>query len=286
MPAVDLIIDDMGRSWPTGSPALLRSLNVDRRDYDMTRYMIRNMGFVRLRIVRNDARITLYPRFLTKAAYEALVGAMVTQDCLRHFIENLDAPDRAEIIPGIEDAVARLADLASAGGQVLRADFYSEELSLARLRGDQRLAPLSRVMRRWRTSRGKLPANFETVFDDSVLGGRTMVVRMVNDEQGIVEYAGSGFNCFNPEWRRNVIGRDIREQPDLRYGQLVAQAYTKTHASKTPRLEFVEAVIRTPGHSLRRSRYERLLLPWRRNGSMFVSAVSVLRTSFSADARM
>ena len=286
MTAVDLIIDDLGQSWQTGSAALLQSLNIDRRDFDLTRYLIRNLGFVRLRTVRTDARITLYPRYLTKAAYEALVGALVTQDCLRHFIENLEAPERAEIIPGVEDAAARLADLASAGGQVMRADFFSEELSLTRLRGSRRLAPLSRVMRRWRSSHGNLPASFETVFDDSSLGGRTMVVRMVNDEQGIVEYAGSGFNCFSPEWRRSVIGRDIREQPDLRYGQLVAQAYTKTHVTKTPRLEFVEAVIQTPGHSLRRSRYERLLLPWRRNGSMFVSAVSVLRTSFSAEARM
>lgn len=285
MGSTDIVIDDTGRSWTTGSAALLHSLNIVSHDFDLTRFLIRNMGFVRLRSVRSDARITLHPRFLSRAAYESLVCAMVEQDATRYIIERLDESDRIEIIPGVEDAAARLADLAAAGGQVRRADYYSEELSLTRLRGSRRLAPLSGLMRRWRASRGLLPGNFDSVFGDSALGGRTMVVRMVGEERGIVEYAGSGFSCFTPDWRRSVIGRDIREQPDHRYGRLVAQAYARTCASKVPRLELVEAVIRTPGQPLRRSRYERLLLPWRLNGSVFVSAASVLRTSFSADVR-
>ena len=282
----DIVIDDRGQSWPTGSAALLRSLHIDRCDFDLPRYLIRNLGFVRLRTVRTDARITLYPKFLTKAAYESLVCAMVAQDATRHIIERVDESQRIEIVPGVEDAAARLADLAAAGGEVLRGDYYNEEISLSRLRGSRRLAPLSTLMRRWRATRGTLPGNFDAVFGDEALGGRTMVVRMVGDERGIVEYAGSGFSCFTPDWRRSVIGRDIREQPDGRYGRLVAQAYMRAHASRTPRLELVEAVIRTPGRPLRRSRYERLLLPWRLNGGTYVSAVSVLRTSFSTDVRI
>lgn len=284
MAGLDVLIDDMGRSWATGSPALLQSLHIASCDFDLTQYVLRNMGFVRLRSASTGIRITLSPRFLTKAGYEALVCAMVAQDAPRHILEVLDEPDRMEIIPGVEDAAARIADLASAGGEIRRSDYYSEELSLARLRGNWRLAPLSRMMRRWRASRGILPDNIDAVFGHAALGGRAIVVRMLNDERGVVEYAGDGFNCFAPEWRRSVIGRDIREQPDRRYGQLVALGYARTHRSRTPRLELVEAVIRTPGHPLRRSRYERLLLPWRLNGSMFVSAVSVLRTSFAAEA--
>ena len=281
MPA-DLLIDDVGRTWQTGSAALLRSLHIERRDFDLTHYLIRNMGYVRLRASRGDARVTLYPRFLTKAAFEALVCSLVEQDCTRHIVENLDDPGRVEIIPGVEEAAARLADLAAAGGEVTRDDFYNEELSLDRLRDSRRLAPLAGMMRRWRTLQGSLDGSYESLFGDPALGGRVVVVRMLEGDQGVVEYAGSGFNCFDPEWRRSVIGRDIREQPDLRYGNLVAEAYTKTHHSKAPRLEFVEAVIRTPGCSLRRSRYDRLLLPWRLGNAMFVSAASVLRTSFSA----
>lgn len=283
MTSLDLMIDEAGQTYQTGSNALLRSLHIERRDFDLTQYLIRNMGFVRFRRMRGDARITLYPKFLTRAAYEALAWVIVEQECARHILEHPEDPTRMEIIPGVEDAIARLGALASTGGEVVRADFYNEELSLRRLHSTRRLAPLARLMRRWRANHGSAPVQMDRLFADPVLRGRSIVVRMLNDERGIVEYAGDGFSCFDSDWHDSVIGRDIWEQPDPHYGHRVAEAYTKTCRSNEPRLEFVEAAIRTPGCPLRRSRYERLLLPWRSRGASFVSAVSVLRTSFSTD---
>jgi hypothetical protein len=286
MPPFDLMIDEAGRSYATGSGELLRSLHIERRNFDLTQYLIRNMGFVRFRRMRGDARITLYPRFLTRAAYESLALLIVDQECTRHILEHVEDPGRMEIVPGMEDTIARLGDLASAGGEVVRADFYNEELSLRRLHGTRRLAPLARLMRRWKAHQGSAPVQLDRLFADPALRGRAMMVRMLNDERGVVEYAGEGFSCFDSGWHRSVIGRDIWEQPDPSYGHLVAEAYAKTYRSNEPRLEFVEAAIRTPGCPLRRSRYERLLLPWRSRGASFVSAVSVLRTSFSTDWAM
>jgi len=283
MNRLDLMIDEAGRTYTTGSSALLRSLHIERRDFDLTKYLIRNLGFVRFRRIRSDARITLYPKFLTRAAYEKLAWIIVDQECARHILEHVEDSALMEIIPGMDDSIARLGDLASAGGEVVRADFYNEELSLRRLNGTRRLAPLARLMRRWRAHHGSAPAELDRLFADPGLRGRAMVVRMLNDERGIVEYAGNGFSCFDSGWQRSVIGRDIWEQPDPSYGHRVAEAYANTYRSNEPRLEFVEAAIRTPGCSLRRSRYERLLLPWRSRGASFVSAVSVLRTSFSTD---
>jgi hypothetical protein len=280
----DIILDDTGRVWQTGSTALLQSLHVGRRDYDLTQYLIRNLGFVRFRTFRSDVRITLRPRFLTKAAYESLVHVMVTQERERTVIEIVDTPNRVEIIPGLEDAAARLADLATIGGNIAREDFHREALSFHRLRQDPRLSPLSAMMRRWRCSGGNIQTDFATTFGDPDLRGRAMVIRMVGDGRGIVEYAGHGFTCFDPAWCRSVLGHDMSEQPDPQYGENIAAAYSETHFAQKPRLEFVEAVIRVPGCSARRSRYERLLLPWRRGSAMFVSTVSVLRTSFSTAA--
>jgi hypothetical protein len=282
----DLILDDSGRVWRTGSQALMDSLRIGRRDYDLTRYLIRNLGFVRFRTIRTDACVTLHPRFLTRPAYESLIHLLVSHDCDRTIIERADVPNRVEIIPGVEDAAARLADLATAGGQLTRADFFREELSLQRLRDDRRLSALSRVMRRWRSTRGELRGDFAATFGDPALRGRTMVIRFTDDLRGAVEYAGDGFTCFDPSWRSSVLGHDMSEQPDPQYGQQIATAYVETHVAQSPHLEFVEAVIRVPGCSARRSRYERLLLPWRRDGARFVSAVSVLRTSFTTVSSM
>jgi hypothetical protein len=283
---IDMIVDDNGRTWQTGSPALLQSLHITQRDFDLTRYLIRNLGFVRFRTSRSNARITLRPRFLTKPAYERLVHTMVSEECARTVIEIADEPDRIEIIPNVEDAVARLGDLAAPGGQVVRKDFYNEPLSLDRLKGDQRLSPLAHAMRRWRSTRGDVSGDLATTFGNPALRGRVVVIRMVKPDHGILEYAGDGFACFNPDpaWRNSVLGHEMCELPDPQYGQRVAAAYCETHVNHTPRLELVDAVIRVPGSAPRRSRYERLLLPWRRGGSEFVSAVSVLRTSFATEA--
>ncbi len=281
---VDLLLDDNGRVWQTGSQALLDSLHVGRRDYDLTQYLIRNLGFVRFRTLRSDARITLQPRFLTKAAYESLIQVMVEQDRDRTVIEIVDAPNRVEIIPGTEDAAARLADLATIGGKITRSDFYREELSFSRLSGAPRLAPLAGMLRRWRRCRGAIRTDLASVFGTPDLRGRAMVMRMTSDSHGIVEYFGDGFAWADADWRHSVLGNDPSGQPDPQYGQNVAAAYAETHIAQMPRLEFVEALIRVPGCPPRRSRYERLLLPWRRGGCQFVSVVSVLRTSFPAAA--
>jgi hypothetical protein len=277
----DLIVDDNGRIWRTGSRALLDSLHVAQPESDLTRYLIRNLGFVRIRTTRSGVCITLRPRFLTKAALEAIVFQMVTLEHERFVIEIADAPNRVEIIPGLEDAAARLADLASVAGNIKREDFYREEMSLHRLRGNPRLSPLVGLLQRWRRGHGNLRTDLATEFGAPALLGRAIVMHMTGDTGGVIEYVGDGFTWADASWRQVIVGHDASGHPDPQYGQNIWAGYLETQCAQAPRLEFIEAVIRVPGYPARRSRYERLLLPWRRDGSQFVSVVSVLRTSFS-----
>ena len=277
---LDLIVDDNGRVWRTGSRALLDSLHVAGLERDVTHYLIRNLGFVRIHTTRSGVRITLRPRFLTKAAFEALVFQMVTLEHERFVIEIADAPNRIEIIPGLEDAAARLADLASVGGNITRTDFHHEEMSLHRLRGNPRLSPLVGLLQRWRRSRGNLRTDLATEFGDPALLGRAIVMRVTGETEGIIEYVGDGFIWADIAWRHAMVGHDASELPDPQYGQNCWTGYLETQRAQAPRLEFIDALIRVPGYPARRSRYERLLLPWRRGSSQFVSVVSVLRTSF------
>jgi hypothetical protein len=283
---MDLILDDNGRVWQTGSRALLDSLHIAGHEFDLTHYLIRNLVFVRFRTFRSGVRITLSPRFLTMAAYEALVFQMVAQEHDRFVIEIIDTRNRVEIVPGLEDAAARLADLATVGGNISREDFYREELSLGRLRGSPRLSPLVGMLHQWQRSRGSMCADLAIQFGDPALRGRVFVMRMLDGTKSVVEFVGDGFAMFDAARRHSMVGQDPRRQPDPKYSENASVAYRETHVAQTPRLEFIEAVIRVPGCPAYRSRYERLLLPWYLKGTGFVSVASVLRTSFIAAAEM
>jgi hypothetical protein len=117
MTDLDLLVDDYGKVWRTGSPALLRNLRIEEREYDLTSYLIRNLGFARFRIRRTDSRIMVQPRFLTKATCESLVHVMVQNDPRRFAIEAIDMAMPIEIVPDLEDAVARLGDPGDIGRQ-------------------------------------------------------------------------------------------------------------------------------------------------------------------------
>jgi hypothetical protein len=281
---LDVVVDETGRLWRTGSPDLLRHLNITRRDYDLANYLVRNLGFVRLRTRRSDARVLLQPRFLTKAAYESLIFLLVTQDPHRTVLQTIDTPERLEIIPDLEDAASRLADLAAQGGSILREDFFREPLSFDRMRRNARLAPIAALLRQWQALGGVLPANFDLVMGNPALLGRAMVLQMGGSSRGIVEYVGDGFASFDATWRNRLLGHDPCNQPDPGYAMNAAYAYDETHRAQEPRLELVEAVIRVPGRRACRYRYERMLLPWRRGSSAFVSVVSSVRSAFTLAA--
>jgi hypothetical protein len=276
----DILIDDNGECWETGSHQLYVNLRCDRRDFDLANYAIRNLGFVRVRCLGPNLRITLRPDFLTRPAFETLAWKMSTRERTRFVVEVADEHSHLEMIPDLEDAVARIADLAAGGGAIIRPDFFCEELSLDRLT-DHRRGRLNRLIKTWRALRGTMPANRLLPFQQSDLADRVVLVRMQPDQRGVIAHAGRGFTCFDSSWQERVIGCDLEEQPDPGYGKRVAASYRETHAVERPRLELVDAVIKVPGCPVRRSRYERLLLPWRSDGAMFVSSVSVIRTSFA-----
>ncbi len=279
MTDLDLLVDDDGKIWRTGSPALMRNLRIEERDYDLTRYLIRNLGFARFRSRRSDSRILIQPRFMTKATYESLVHVMVQNDPRRFAIEAIDTPRPIEIVPDLEDAVARLGDLATMGGNVQRKDFYREPFSLNRLRQDVRLKPISWVLNRWRALEGGAP-DMERVLGDPILNGRALMFRMGGTKNGILEYVGDGFPTFSAASRISMLGSDSSKQPDPRYGLTAAAAYQETISNQAPKFELIDAIIRVPGQIARRYRYERLLLPWRRGGTTFVSVTSILRAKF------
>jgi hypothetical protein len=284
MGQMDLLFDQAGRAWLNGSTVLRHRLGNPSPDVDLAAYVVRNMGFVRVRHREGTIRLTLRAGHLEFPTLENVVRMILGATWQRLVIELTDRMPSFEIYGQIEEAVARLKDLSAPSAALVRADsFFNQELSLDRL-GEPGQESLRALMRLWRSRRGQLEPEKILKLVPETLKPRVTLTRMtaagLPRNRALVEHIGPGFRVFDACWALNAVGRDLEDQPDPAYGARSARAYHDVADLGQPRLELVDAVIDVPGRPVRRSRYERLMLPFRSRGEIFVCGASVLRSSY------
>jgi hypothetical protein len=278
----DVIVDDNGRVCPVGSLQFYRLFDYPGPDFNLLDYAVRNLGCIHVRRMRGATRIRLRAQRFNHLAFEAVAALMLEWNGGRHvFDHGLDAPFM-EIVANLNDALAHLEQLM----HISRHDekgvsLFSDELSLGRLRHEKRQG-LRELIKEWKRRRGILGRDIIEPFRMASNAGPVMVVRALpRGSRCTIEYFGPKFVFYDPCWTLSAIGRDVEEQPDRQYGEESGEVYHLTRMSEKPRLELVDAVIRAPGRAPVRSRYERLLLPWRTTtGDVFVSGTSFARARF------
>ncbi|HKK29780.1 MAG TPA: hypothetical protein VKA18_05220, partial [Alphaproteobacteria bacterium] len=91
------------------------------------------------------------------------------------------------------------------------------------------------------------------------------------------QFFGEGFKFYDEHQKMRVIGAPLEDQPDREYGRWLAAQYNVVVETGRPSLDYVTARIQPDSGPSRRSRYERLLLPWRTNDDkVVVTCASVL----------
>lgn len=285
---MDLLIDQAGQPWLNGSSALRRRLGQPSPDIDLAGYVVRNMGFARLRFRQGTIRLTIRAGQLEFPALEAVVRFLLNESWQRLVIEHADRVPAFEIFGQVEDAVARLKDLGAPSLALAPRDpFFNQPLSLDRL-GESGQESLQALLELWRSRRGQAtPAQIIAAMPDA-LKPRITLTRMQpatgsNGSRALVEHIGPGFRVFDACWALGAVGRDLEEQPDPAYGVRSARGYHEVAALGQPRFEQVDAVIDVPGRPVKRSRYDRLMLPWRSRGELFVCGTSILRSSYALE---
>ena len=284
---MDLLIDQDGQPWLNGSIALRRRLGQPSPDIDLAGFVVRNMGYVRVRCREGMVRLTLRVGQMSFQTLEAVVRFLLTESWQRLVIERVDDNRSLELFGQVEEAVARLKDLSAPSVMAAQRDgFFNQELSLDRLSASGQES-LRALMRLWRSKRGQLAPETILAMMPAPLKPRVTLTRMTAAgaprNRALVEHIGPGFSVFDACWALNIVGRDLEEQPDPAYGARSARAYHEVAQLGQPRLELVDAVIDVPGRPVRRSRYDRLMLPWRSRGEIFVCGASVLRSSYALE---
>ncbi len=155
---------------------------------------------------------------------------------------------------------------------------YSVQRSLRNL-ATPLFAMVRPVVDLWKERRGEFGEEVSGAIVAGGLAHRMVLARqMPRSSRLITEHFGPGIKIYRPCEALLTVGRDLNEMPDRDYGSWGAEAYAETSWARQLRLESVRAFIRTSEERTLRTRYDRLLMPWRGKGNeLFVMCLSIQR---------
>jgi len=248
-------------------------------DFDLSQYAIRNLGFVLFKAEGRRARLKLRADLFTRPCYERVVRLLLQHRIERLVIEHDIEGEPIEVLHNLNDMIARLDYLrGTTPGEKPRQSFILEMLDLSRL-GHVKRSRMAQIYTTWVRSHGRLNRDFEPLKRVGAFEGGHLLVSLKGRDQAIVQDWPDNIRCYSPGQVAGLLGRDLSEQPDNRFGQWSSKPYFEAVHASAARLDLVEAVIHPPSGQPMISRYERLLLPWRTSsGEFWVSGTSLTRS--------
>jgi hypothetical protein len=276
-----LLVGPDGKLWLPGSRDFVHHVGRPSNNGESSAYATKDLGFATFQLNRGRARVVVRREMLSLACFRQLTELLIEYEPERIVIEHArPAEEPIEIAGNVNDALARLDDLRGRNpGEAQRPPFFIEPLGLDRLRHPKR-KQLWRLYTKWKRSRGQMSlAEFSSAVSNPY-SAEAFIARLPHHDRPIIETWPRYIKAYKPCEAVILLGREITDQPDTAYGHAVAPGYVSVNREERPRLELVEAVVHQASGLKRRSRYERLLLPWRAGaGERLVVSESLIRTA-------
>lgn len=278
---MQIMISPEGSIYAPGTEQFFERIGYSNPDFDAGDYVVRNLGFLSISR-RSSQRITLRlrPSMVSVAALNAAIMALSNQEFAQAEIQHFDQDWTQEVWPNDPALFNHLAALCENGAKPTEPRFAAKPLQLDQLEASTG-NPLKPLFQKWRVSASS--------FDDTTMpfligyGLDYRLLVMTADRSGEplrFQFFGEGFKFYDAKQKANTIGAPIDQQPDADYGRWLADQYGRVAESGEPCLDYVTACIRSGEAPGRRSRYERLLLPWRtQDNRRLVTCASVLISS-------
>ena len=271
---MDLLINEAGSVRAASAPEL-NFLDGPIRHGDLTGYLVRNCGHVRLRQSDHGKPLSVSLRrgSVNLAAATSVVELVLDIDPPRIVVDFVDEGLGLLLVVDADDLASMLIEQDGPASALRRPRIFQEPLSLDRLKLDPRLSPLRATYENWRRTRGHLRRGTQNAF-----GHRQAMMRLWRDR---VEFHALGNGYLPTDAQAGwVHGADVADQRDRNYGAWVAENALRVGHSFTPRIDVVEATLSFDGMAPVRARYDRLLLPWSTDFGIGVSTSSVTRLVF------
>lgn len=273
-----ILIDETGKVWPANSATLARRLgHVDAR-IDLAVFAVRERGAIHIRSIEDGVRVTLRPgafsRVTLAGALQALNDIAPTRILL---ITRSGGESHAEIFTSVFAFIEHAEQLASDPPIEIKVPRYAVQRNLRNL-ATPAFAVVRPIVDLWKERRGEIGDEVQRAIIRSGMLPRTILTRqLARSSRLITEHFGAGIMIMHPCESLLTVGRELNEQPDRDYGAWMAEAYAETSWARRLRLESVRAFVRTSAGTTLRTRYDRLLLPWRGGDELFVMCLSIQR---------
>jgi hypothetical protein len=276
------LIDDSGETWAAGSADLRQRLGFGRSEFDLVGYAVRTLGFALVRQRGRSIHLSLHPALVTPATLGTLFYLLAEAMPERLLLSYLQRTWQHEVLRSAHEAMLRLEDLVYATPTWRPRSTYVVQRHPLTPRKHSALQSLGPLLAIWHVTGGLWTDRLRDLLTTLNLLERAVVLHNpTGGDRLVFDYRGASFSFYPPSWNRLAIGRDLEDQPDRDYGLRTAHSYRGALGDGQPRFEAVDAVIRAPGQDTRRSRYDRLILPWRTSDNeRFLTGVSVLRATY------
>jgi hypothetical protein len=262
-------------------------------DYDAVGFAVRNLGFVKFQVLdRLVTEIELCPRNIDLPALMAVETLLCEAGTNLFRIRYLADEWHSEISASAEHTLARLRELcAPVFEPVLTERFRVEPQDPSVLFDTQqgRDTALGRMAMKWRVAFGNFdPLVMNVAARNDLLSKLAVVGIREKDPRPILRFFGDSHRWAGDAYRFNGIGQPVDAMPDHEYGAWLSQFYESVASNGQPRYDVITADMEyhsETGKPHRRTRYERLLLPWRASGETLVTSCIKLVSSDSPNLR-
>lgn len=257
-----VLFDDIGDVWDARSRRLADALGASLSADELTKYAVRNLGFIAAAESDGSVRLRLRPAVVSPTALGALIYWLHDRSITRVLLSFLDGEWSHELVASRDDAVRRLLARVKTKTEGREGDFLNRSLPLHDLTAT---SPLRAALQAWSDCAGTFDAERLNPLLEKALGGRFVLVEAAAGSQTLViKGVGSGLAQLAEYWLSRTIGLRVEDQPDYAYGKWVAGLYHRALRTGEPFLEDVDAVVRWPQQPRQSYRYRRLVLPFER----------------------
>jgi hypothetical protein len=272
-----MLIDPRGRVWPDDSWDIARRVGYNDVRDDIATFAVRERGFVHLRPRTDGMHVALREGRFNLTAFAGLMLELGRTRPPRILLRVLaDDGPRFQLFTELHDLCAHLEALSKDKAVQTRIRRLAERRNL-RVLTLPTFALARPIIELWERTRGELTEEVRRMMSADGLHGRTVLVRRASPHRLITEHFGTGIQILRPCEALLKIGHDLHDMPDHDYGAWVAEAYDQTLWSSRLRVESLRAIVGTATGGKLRTRYDRVLIPWRWRGDSFAMAVSIRR---------